>query len=599
MLNNINGIEDVKALSVEQLPQLCTDIRQYLLDTIPHTGGHLSSNLGVVELTVALHYIFNDCDKLLWDVGHQSYIHKILTGRKQELQSIRSQGGISGFTDPSESVYDVAISGHASTAISTAVGVAKARDIVGEKHNVVAILGDGALTGGLSYEGLNNVQGTNMLIVLNDNNMSIDGNVGGLSKAISRIRVGRYYKRKQRAKAVLNKIPLLGKPIYNCWQAIKRTLKINLVHTTYFDHYGIKYIGIIDGNDIKQLVYYLSKIKDNIHEPTLLHCITQKGRGYAEAEKDPAKYHNISAGVSDKLSSHVVGDELCALAQNNDKIVAITASMTEGVGLGAFQEQFPDRFYDVGIAEGHAVTFAGGMASAGLRPYVCVYSTFLQRGYDNIIHDVSIANLPVVFLIDRAGFVGSDGKTHQGLYDLSFLSSIPNMTIWTPYSYSQLEDMIAQSAVHDGPLAIRYSKLLADRQCHFDGKWVIFGEDSPVKILAVGSNMVDNALISQQTLLQEGINCQVVVVTTVKPLDDAYLDTLSQGDIIVTVEENMLNGGFGSQLRTKLSNVECAICSMGVTDCHVAHATVTQQIDACHLTAEDISNNVKKLIAGI
>ncbi len=596
MLNKINGIDDVKALSVDQLPELCSGIRQYLMDTIPITGGQLSSNLGVVELTVALHYIFDACDSIVWDVGHQSYVHKILTGRKEQLLTIRSQGGISGFCDPAESVHDVSISGHASTAISTALGLAKARDISGASNDIVAVLGDGALTGGLSYEGLNNVQGTNMLIVLNDNNMSIDNNVGGLSKAISKIRVGKYYKRKQRAKAFVNKIPLLGKPLYKMWQWIKRTLKTNFVHTTYFDHYGIKYIGIVEGNDVKQLVYYLKRIKDNIHEPTILHCITQKGHGNKQAEANPTKYHNVSVGESGKLSSHVVSDCVVALASSNNKVVAITSAMCYGVGLGAFSQQFADRYFDVGIAEGHAVTFAGGLASAGMKPYVCVYSTFLARAYDNIIHDVSIANLPVVFLIDRAGLVGADGKTHQGLYDLSYLCSVPNMTVWTPCSYKQLSDMIAVSESFTSPLAIRYGKTLLDDDISFDGKWTVHNDNATVKILAVGSSMTANALEASIILSSQGIKTQVVSVTTIKPLDLGYVSTIDSGDIILTAEENMLNGGFGSIMCRQLTHVNCKIECMGVDDKHVPHATVAQQIQTQHLAADDMVKKIRSLL---
>lgn len=596
MLNKINGIEDVKALSVEQLPELCDDIRQYLMDTIPITGGHLSSNLGVVELTVALHYIFDACDNIVWDVGHQSYVHKILTGRREQLSTIRSQGGISGFCDPSESDSDVSITGHASTAISTALGLARARDIAGNSNDIVAVLGDGALTGGLSYEGLNNVQGTNMLIVLNDNNMSIDNNVGGLSKAISKIRVGKYYKRKQRAKAFVTKIPLIGKPLYKFWQTIKRTLKTNFVHTTYFDHYGIKYIGIVDGNDVKQLVYYLSKIKLNIHEPTIFHCITQKGHGDKLAEANPTKYHNVSVGDSGKLSSHIVGESLTQLASSNDKVVAITSAMCDGVGLRQFSQQFADRYFDVGIAEGHAVTFSAGLAIGNMKPYVLIYSTFLSRAYDNIIHDVSIANLPVVFLIDRAGLVGSDGKTHQGLYDLSFLQTIPNMTVWTPYTYTQLSDMIALSATFSTPLAIRYSKKLSDATVSFDGKWVVHNDNAKIKILAVGSNMTDNALLARDMLLDNGIDTQVVSVTTVKPLDGSYIDTIISGDIVLTLEENMLSGGFGSSVAQLLSTRNCQVASMGIQDRHVAHATVDEQLVSQHLTAQDIVKKIQCLL---
>lgn len=593
MLENINSIDDLKKLTVAQLPQLCTEIRQLLIDTVSHTGGHLSSNLGVVELTVALHYVYDQCDSIVWDVGHQSYIHKILTGRKDQLSTIRQQGGISGFCDPAESGNDCVISGHASTSVSSAIGLATATALQQQTGKIVAVVGDGALTGGMIYEALNNIRNNNMLIILNDNNMSIGKNVGALSKSLSRLRVGSYYKNKQKLKKFLHKIPLIGKPLYRFSRWIKRHLKFTFLNTTYFDHYKVKYIGIVDGHEIKDLVYYLSKIKENIHVPTLLHIITQKGKGYAPAENDQALYHNYPTPQQQTLASDIVGKCLIDIATANNKVVAITAAMSNGVGLDEFQKEFPDRFFDVGIAEQHAVTFAGGLATKGIKPYVLIYSTFLQRAYDQLIHDISIANLPVVLLLDRAGFVGSDGKTHQGLQDLSYLSSIPNMTIWTPYCNQQLIDMIAKSQHCNHPIAIRYSKVLSQTDMSFDGSWNVMTDKSNIKILAVGANMVDNALQAQKILAQYNIAVEVVAVTTVKPLDTQYIESIADNDLVITVEENQLLGGFGSQLHIALQHKQCKIVSMGVDDSFVAHATVGQQIQQCQLAANDIVETIK------
>ena len=605
MLENIKNIHDLQKLDVKQLPQLCQEIRQKLTDDVSHSGGHLASNLGVVELSVALHYVFGDEDKIVWDVGHQSYVHKILTSRGENFSTLRQKGGVCGFPDCCEDERDSFNTGHAGTAISAALGLAKARDVAGESHNVVAVVGDGAMTCGTTYEALNNVGKTKMLIILNDNNMSISDNVGTATLNMSKMRVGKYDKNKQNLKRFLQKIPLIGKPIYKFLRWCKRRAKLGFIRNSYFDNFNLKYIGIIDGNEIKDLVYYLTMIRDNVEKPTVLHVITKKGKGYLPAEQDPVKYHAVPVGgfaddahsdmpktdVGSMESSFVVGKTLCKLAETNSKIVAISAAMTNAVGLKDFSEQYPDRFFDVGIAEEHAVTFAGGLAKGGARPFVCIYSTFLQRGYDQILHDVALQNLPVTFLIDRAGFVGEDGKTHQGLFDLSYLGNIPNLQIWAPSTTLQLEQMIEDSLNQTGPVAIRYPRRLRDADMAFAPNWNVLGNvDAKVKLLCVGSRLFENAISLQND------SVQIVCVTTVKPLDTAFLASIKKGDIVVTLEENVLFGGFGESIRNALAQIDCNVLCLGVDDKFVAHATVEQQLVEFGLDANSLQEFVLKLL---
>ncbi|MCH5153424.1 MAG: 1-deoxy-D-xylulose-5-phosphate synthase [Clostridiales bacterium] len=596
MLEKVKTIQDLKSLSVTQLPELCDDIRKKLISEVLESGGHLASNLGVVELTVALHYVFDECDKIVWDVGHQSYVHKILTSRGENFSTLRKKDGVSGFPDCEEDERDSFNTGHAGTAISAALGLAKARDTLGENYKVVAVVGDGSMTCGMTYEALNNVKDTNMLIVLNDNNMSISGNVGSATLNMSRLRVGKYDRNKERLKRFLLKIPVLGKPSYKFLRWCKRRAKLGYVRNSYFDNFDLKYIGIIDGNEIKDLVYYLTKIKNNVTKPTVLQIVTKKGKGYEPAENDPESYHSVNKRGTDATameSSHVVSDTLCKLAEVRNDIVAITAAMAKATGLSAFKEKYPDRFYDVGIAEEHAVTFAAGLAKGGARPFVAIYSSFLQRSYDQILHDVAIQNLPVTFLIDRAGFVGEDGKTHQGLFDLSYLSQIPNLKIWTPSTYSQLSQMIAASLNENCPVAIRYSRnLLTDMQ-DFTGSWnvLIPGEQCKLKILAVGSRLAN-------TVVQAAINLdnvEVVNVTTVKPLDYNYLDKIKPNENVLTLEENVVQGGFGQSVSSYLSGKGIRVKTMGVTDQFVKHASVDQQLEEFSLS----SDGIKKVIKGM
>lgn len=607
MLENIKNIHDLQKLDVKQLPQLCQEIRQKLVKDVSRNGGHLASNLGVVELSVALHYVFGDDDKIVWDVGHQSYVHKILTSRGENFCTLRQKDGLCGFPDSAESDRDSFGTGHAGTAISAALGLAKARDVAGQNHNVVAVVGDGAMTCGTTYEALNNIGKTKMLIILNDNNMSISDNVGSATRNMSKMRVGKYDKNKRRLKAFLHKIPLIGKPIYKFLRWCKRRAKLGFVRNSYFDTFNLKYIGIIDGNEIKDLIYYLKNIRDNVDKPTVLHIITKKGKGYAPAEQDPIKYHAVPVGgfVEDvdgaeqptdvqsafAESASIVGKTLCKLASQNDKIVAISAAMTNAVGLKNFAENYPNRFFDVGIAEEHAVTFSAGLAKGGARPFVCIYSTFMQRAYDQILHDVAIQNLPVTLLLDRAGFVGEDGKTHQGLFDLSYLGNIPNLKIWTPATATQLEQMMEKSLAEQGPVAIRYPRTLPTDNLQLNEGWNTFGSaEAKVKLLCVGPRILQNAIGLQSEKVQ------VVNVTTVKPLDDNYLATVKADDVVVTIEENVLLGGFGSSVQSKLSSVGCKVISLGVDDKFVAHATVDEQLKQFALDANSLQQFVEKLL---
>lgn len=597
MLELVKSISDLKKLDVKQLPQLCADIRQKLIADVQKSGGHLASNLGVVELTVALHYVFDECDKIVWDVGHQSYVHKILTNRGENFCSLRQKDGLSGFPDSEESQYDSFNTGHAGTAISAALGLAKARDTQGTKHNVVAVVGDGSMTCGLTYEALNNVKDTKMLIVLNDNNMSIGDNVGAATLNMSKIRVGKYDSNKEKLKRNLQRIPLVGKGMYKFLRWCKRRAKHRFVRNSYFDIFNLKYIGIVDGNEIKDLVYYLTKIKNNVSKPTILHIITKKGKGYLPAEADPESFHSVAPqNESSKNSldcSVVVGDALVKLANEHHDVVAICAAMAKATGLDVFKKAYPDRFYDVGIAESHAVTFAGGLAKGGVKPFVAIYSTFLQRSFDQILHDVALQNLPVTFLIDRAGFVGADGQTHQGLFDLSYLREIPNLKIWTPSTYAELSQMIVASVSEESPIAIRYPKTLSDGDRGFCGKWNIVrhADNARLIILAVGNRMLSVALQAACD------NVEVVDVTTVKPLDNDYLNNIGNASIL-TLEENIVNGGFGESVLTYLSQnrFNNTIRIMGIEDSFVKHATVDEQIEMNGFNCERITNIVDEIL---
>lgn len=611
LLEDINSPTDIHALTDKELNELSDEIRSFLIDKVSKTGGHLSSNLGVVELTLSLYKIFNfEEDKIVWDVGHQSYVHKILTGRKDRFDTLRKYKGLCGFPKITESKYDVFGTGHSSTSISAALGIARARDIKKENYNVIAVIGDGALTGGMALEALDDVgfNKTNMIIVLNDNQMSISKNVGALSNHLNKLRVGPgYNKLKQDINNTLSHSDA-GKTVVQCLHRVKDSLKHLIVEQMLFENMGIKYIGPIDGHDIELMNDVFSKAK-SIKGPVIIHTITQKGKGYEFAEKNPNKFHGVSpfdleSGESfmspKKTYSKVFGDAMIEFAKEDSDIVAITAAMPDGTGLKEFANIYINRFFDVGIAEQHAVTLAAGMASAGLKPIFAVYSTFLQRGYDQIIHDVCIQNLPVIFAIDRAGIVGEDGETHQGVFDLSYLSAIPNMTILAPKHLEELPLMLKWALNQNRPIAIRYPR---GTDCVEDirplseikyGKWEKMINGDKIAIIAVGK-MIQHAVIAAKTLNKQGINPTIIGATFVKPIDIEMLKELTKdGYNIITIEDNSICGGFGSYVLMELSklNFKGKFKALGYSDKFIPHGDIDLLYKDAGLDSKSIEKSV-------
>lgn len=570
-LDSMNFPEDIKKLNDNELLNLGEEIRKFLIESVSKTGGHLSSNLGVVELTLSLFKTFDiGRDKLIWDVGHQSYIHKILTGRKDGFKNLRKKDGLSGFPKRSESVYDCFQTGHSSTSISAALGMARARDIKKEKHNVIAVIGDGALTGGLAFEALNDIgfRKTKMIIVLNDNQMSIAKNVGGLSIYLNKLRMKpKYNKIKSNINTELSKSKG-GKVVLNNMSRLKNGLKSLVVDSMLFEDMGIKYIGPIDGHNIKLMNEVFSMAK-NIDGPVIVHTITKKGKGYEFAEKSPSKFHGISPFNLEngevcknccETYSSAFGKALNKIAREDKDVVAITAAMPDGTGLIEFSKNFPERFFDVGIAEEHAVTLSAGMASSGLKPVFAVYSTFLQRAYDEIIHDVCIQNLPVVFAIDRAGVVGEDGETHQGILDISYLSTMPNMTIVAPKSLKEVEILLRWALNKKTPVAIRYPKggdklnnLPVLKEINY-GKWEVLNKGENLAIIACGKT-VEFAMEALYKLKEKNINPTIINATFIKPVDEEKIKYLAENNFnIITVEDNIKQGGLGSSILNSLNN---------------------------------------------
>jgi 1-deoxy-D-xylulose-5-phosphate synthase len=567
----MNFPEDIKKLNDNELLNLGEEMRKFLIESVSKTGGHLSSNLGVVELTLSLFKTFDiGRDKLIWDVGHQSYIHKILTGRKDGFKNLRKKDGLSGFPKRSESVYDCFQTGHSSTSISAALGMARARDIKKEKHNVIAVIGDGALTGGLAFEALNDIgfRKTKMIIVLNDNQMSIAKNVGGLSIYLNKLRMKpKYNKIKSNINTELSKSKG-GKVVLSNMLKLKNGLKSLVVDSMLFEDMGIKYIGPIDGHNIKLMNEVFSMAK-NINGPVIVHTITKKGKGYEFAEKSPSKFHGISpfnlengevCKTCCETYSSAFGKALNKIAKEDKDVVAITAAMPDGTGLIEFSKNFPERFFDVGIAEEHAVTLSAGMASSGLKPVFAVYSTFLQRAYDEIIHDVCIQNLPVVFAIDRAGVVGEDGETHQGILDISYLSTMPNMTIVAPKSLKEVEILLRWALNKKTPVAIRYPKggdklnnLPILKEINY-GKWEVLNKGENLAIIACGKT-VEFAMEALYKLKEKNINPTIINATFIKPIDEEKIKYLAENNFnIITVEDNMKQGGLGSSILNSLNN---------------------------------------------
>ena len=597
ILEHIEGPWDVKKLNTEELKTLAAEIRQFLIEKISVTGGHLASNLGVVELTIALYLAFDlPKDKVIWDVGHQSYTHKILSGRREMFDELRQYGGMSGFPKRKESPYDSFDTGHSSTSISAGLGIAQGRDLLGENYAVISVIGDGALTGGMAYEALNNAAHLkkNFIIVLNDNNMSISENVGGMSKYLSGLRSGtRYNALKRHVSETLLKVPVVGAGLVEQISRTKDSIKQLVIPGMLFENMGVTYLGPVDGHDIKAMVKTFREARRMEHA-VLVHVLTKKGKGYAPAEKNPSRFHgidpfDIATGKSLKEKVYptytdVFSKEICQLAETEKRLVAVTAAMPDGTGLKAFSKQYPDRFFDVGIAEQHAVTSAAGMAAAGLKPVVAVYSSFLQRGFDQVLHDVCIQNLPVVFALDRAGLVGSDGETHQGIFDLSYLSCIPNMSIMAPKNLWELRQELEFAICHyDGPIAIRYPRGQAYRglkdfnQPVEYGKGELLYEGSRIALLAVGS-MVSTAEHVREKLKDAGFNCTLANGRFIKPVDYDLADRLAADhELLVVLEENVLQGGYGLQVKAYVQEryPQVKVLNIALPDAYVEHGNVS------------------------
>ena len=611
-LDRINEANDIKKIEPEAYDALASEIRSCIIESVSEHGGHLASNLGVVELTMALHLCMDfPNDKLIWDVGHQAYTHKLLTGRKEDFSGLRTFGGMSGFPKHKESPCDAFDTGHSSTSISAALGYARARDLKGEDRTVVAVIGDGSLTGGMAYEALNNVSHlkSNMIIVLNDNKMSISENVGGLSKHLTALRTRESYMDfKMDVEKKLKQIPHVGDSVARSVKKSKDSIRQLFVKGGFFEDFGIKYIGPIDGHDIKEMVRVLNALK-RLNEPVVMHVVTQKGRGYVPAEKNPSAFHGVGSfdiATGESLASKsltytsVFSKTICRLGKAHPDVVTICAAMPDGTGLTAFKKHFPGRFFDVGIAEQHAVTFAAGLAAGGMHPFVAVYSSFLQRAYDQIIHDVCIQNLPVVFCVDRAGLVGADGETHQGIFDLSYLSMIPNMTVCAPKNKYELYDMLYFAYQYHGPIAIRYPRGSAYegfknmRPPIEYGKSELMFEGEKIALVAVGS-MVQTAVQVREKLLDKGINATVVNARFVCPLDTECLDRLSRDhQWIVTMEENVLKGGFGEACGDYLlaKHEDVRLIHVGVPDVYVEHGGVDQLKKTLHMDEDSIVERI-------
>lgn len=614
ILERIQKTNDIKKLKWDELEVLAAEIRQFLVENVSRTGGHLASNLGVVELTMALHLAFSlPKDKMIWDVGHQSYTHKILTGRKDGFQSLRQYGGMSGFPKRKESACDAFDTGHSSTSVSAGLGYVEAREILNDNYRVVSIIGDGSLTGGMAYEALNNAAHlkSNFIIVLNDNNMSISENVGGMSRYLSDLRTADFYNNlKKGVTDTLSKIPGVGERMVSGIRRTKNSIKQLFVPGMLFEDMGITYLGPVDGHDIKQL-YRTFKEAQKMDQAVLVHVKTQKGKGYAPAEQYPSKFHGISpfdfqtGQVLEEKKKDTYTDAfaeiMCELGEKEPRLVAITAAMKDGTGLCKFQEKYPERFFDVGIAEGHAVTFAAGLAAAGLKPVFAVYSAFLQRGYDQIVHDVCMQNLPVIFAIDRAGLVGSDGETHQGVYDIAFLNHIPNMTILAPKNKQELAEMMKFAVQHKGPVAIRYPRGTAyDGLETFQapivcGKSEIIYKESDIAILSIG-HMMEVAEQVWQKLKDKGYRCSLVNGRFVKPMDASVLQELSkEHQVLATIEEAIVTGGYGAEVVKQVSEqqLDVKLIVNGVPDAYIEHGNISQLRKDIQLDVDSIVSKIE------
>lgn len=613
VLEKIQKENDIKKLTPKELELLKDEIRQFLIESISVTGGHLASNLGVVELTMALHLCFDlPKDKIVWDVGHQSYTHKILTGRKDGFSSLRQYGGMSGFPKTDESDCDCFNTGHSSTSISAGLGLATARQVTGEDYHVVSVIGDGALTGGMAYEALNNASSVkgNFIIVLNDNNMSISENVGGISQYLSGFRTADAYRDfKNNVMNSLNHIPIYGERMVKHIRNTKSSIKQLFIPGMFFEEMGIIYLGPVDGSDINEMCRVFDEAK-RVDGPVLVHVLTKKGAGYGPAERYPSRFHGaepfvIETGLPKNKRTKanytdVFSTVMKKLGERNPKVVAITAAMAEGTGLRRFHRNFPDRFFDVGIAEAHATTFAAGLAKSGLIPVFAVYSSFLQRAFDQILHDVCIQNLHVIFAIDRAGLVGSDGETHQGIFDISYLSVIPNMTIMAPKNKWELSDMMKFAVAYDGPIALRYPRgaaydgLKEIRQPIELAKSELIRKGSTVAIMALGS-MVKTAVDVVKLLEAEGISATLINARFAMPFDkEAIKELPAEHSLLVTMEENVRSGGFGEHVTeyVETNGIALEVLTVALPDCYVEHGNVEVLKKELHVDAESVAKRI-------
>lgn len=598
MLENINTPKDLKKLNIKEKKQLAQEIREYILQVVSENGGHLASNLGVVELTLAIHSVFNmPQDKIVWDVGHQSYVHKIITGRREIFKTLRQLNGISGFPKTNESEYDNFDTGHSSTSISAALGMARARDIKGEDNQVIAVIGDGALTGGMALEAINDAgfSNTKITVILNDNEMSISKNIGGLNRFLSKLRTKKLYTKSNTSiKKIVNKIPLIGKPLVKIVQRIKRSIKQLIIPKMFFEDIGFTYLGPVDGHNIEKLEDIL-KLSKQVKGPVLIHVLTKKGKGYKIAEDNPDKYHATSAfdietGKPKKGKtidySKIFGEKLLELAKNNENIVAVTASMKDGTGLAKFQQQFPKRFFDVGIAEQHALTMAAGMAKEGMIPFVPIYSSFYQRAYDQVIHDIAIQKLPVIMCVDRAGLVGADGETHQGTLDMAFFRLVPNLTIMAPKDFKELEDMLEFAIKLNKPVVIRYPRGGENKDIKFEkheiielGKAEVLKEGNDISIIAIGKE-VAKAMEFAENYKEEGKNVEVINARFLKPLD---IETIRKSIIktkrVITMEDGTEINGLSTAIKEliideKIQDVQ--VKTYAYPDQFIKHGTVEE-----------------------
>ena len=614
MLEKVNYPEDLKNLTLQEKKILAEDIRKKIIDTVSNTGGHLASNLGVVELTIALHSVFNTpIDKIVWDVGHQTYVHKILTGRKDKLNTLRQMNGLAGFPKVSESIYDTFNTGHSSTSISVALGMARARDIKGENNKVIAVIGDGALTGGMALEALNDVgsSNTNMIVILNDNEMSISKNVGGISMLLSKLRTkGLYTNVNIKGKRTINKIPVVGQEVVKFVQKAKRGIKQLVIPKMYFEDIGFRYLGPVDGHNLEELESILN-ITKNQEGPTLIHVLTKKGKGYKPAEDSPDVFHSTSK--FDKLTgekigkskfdySKVFGEKLVELARENKNIVAITAAMKDGTGLMQFANEFPERFFDVGIAEQHAVGLSAGLAKSGMIPVLPLYSSFIQRAFDQLVHDVAILDLPVIICSDRSGIVGNDGETHQGLLDMAFTNIIPNFTIMAPKDFSELQDMLEFAVNLKKPVLLRYPR--GGEEISFEsqekieyGKCEVLQKGKDICIIAIGK-FVAKAYKIAQKLKSQNINATVINSRFLKPIDEYVIsEFMKKSQIVVTLEDATTKCGLGTEIeRIAFENkISCEVIKLGYPDEFVKHGTCDEIEKIYKLDEESIIENIMSI----